>query len=134
MLNARAENYLYGQRDLADTIKKLQAFEEAGADVLYAPGITSLEELGTICREISKPFNALMGIRQPTFSLQQLEAVGVKRVSVGGGFARAAMTGFLEAAKEVMEQGTFTYSAKITSNNDAVHWTTTGEDKENLMV
>ncbi len=123
LLTARTENYLYGRPDLDDTIKKLLAFEKAGADVLFAPGLNSLEDIRIVCSEVSKPVNALMGIRQPTFSLTELQQVGVKRVSVGGGFARAALTGLLKAVDEVLEKGTFTYSNEILSNADACQMT-----------
>lgn len=120
ILTARTENYLYGNPDLRDTIKKLQAFQAAGADVLFAPGMTDLEEIRTLCREVDRPVNVLMGIKQPTYSFAELEAAGVKRISVGGGLARAAMKGFMDAVEEIVDTGTFTYSAKIVSNADAV--------------
>lgn len=123
VLTARTENYLYGNPDLRDTIAKLQAFAEAGADVLFAPGMTDLEEIRTLCSAVSKPVNVLMGIKQPTFSVPELEDAGVKRISVGGGLARAAMKGFLDAVDEITEHGTFTYSARIVSNADAVEMT-----------
>ena len=124
LLTARCENYLYGRPDLDDTIKKLLAFEKVGADVLFAPGLNNLEDIKAICTEVSKPVNVLMGIRQPTFSLDELKEAGVKRVSVGGGFARAAMSGLYQAAMEVKEKGTFTYSARIISNAEASRITT----------
>ena len=123
LLTARCENYLYGRPDLADTIRRLQAFEEAGADVLFAPGPTVLDDIATICAAVSRPVNVLMGIRQPTFSLGELESAGVKRVSVGGGFARVAITALVDAAMEVRDRGTFSYSAKVVSNADAARMT-----------
>ena len=111
MLTARAENFLHGRPDLRDTIRRLQAFEQAGADVLYAPGLPSLEAIREVCASVSKPVNVVMGLKGTTWSVEQLAAAGVKRVSVGGSFARAALGAFLRAAQEVKEQGTFTYAA-----------------------
>lgn len=135
VLTARTENYLYGNPDLKDTIGKLQAFQEAGADVLFAPGMTDLEEIRTLCREVDRPVNVLMGIKQPTFSVAELQEAGAKRISVGGGLARAAMKGFLDAVDEIVEDGTFTYSARIISNNDAVKLTAkkAGGDGSNFV-
>ncbi len=112
ILTARAENFLYGRADLEDTIKRLQAFEEAGAEVLYAPGLPSLEAISAVCAAVDKPVNVVMGLSGTTYSLEELQAVGVKRISVGGAFARAALGAFLRAAKEVKEQGTFTFAAE----------------------
>ena len=123
LLTARCENYLYGRPDPDDTIAKLKAFEKAGADVLFAPGLNDIETIRLICTEVSKPVNVLMGIRQPTFNLTELQSAGVKRVSVGGGFARAAMNGLVNAAKEVLGEGSFTYSSKIISNAKATKLT-----------
>lgn len=112
ILTARAENFLYGRADLEGTIKRLQAFEEAGAEVLYAPGLPSLEAISAVCAAVDKPVNVVMGLSGTTYSLEELQAVGVKRISVGGAFARAALGAFLRAAKEVKEQGTFTFAAE----------------------
>ena len=112
MLVARAENYLHGRPDLDDTVRRLQAFEAAGADVLYAPGITRSEDIRTVCDSVSKPVNVLMGLKGvPQLSVKELGALGVRRISLGSGFARAAMTACFNAAREVMEQGTFTFTA-----------------------
>lgn len=111
MFVARAENYLHGRPDLDDTIRRLQAFEGAGADVLYAPGITKPEDIRTVCSSVSKPINVLMGIKGgPALSLKELGELGVRRVSLGSGFARAAMTAFVRAAREVRERETFTFT------------------------
>ncbi|GAA6163126.1 oxaloacetate decarboxylase [Pelagimonas sp. KU-00592-HH] len=110
LLTARAENFLWGCDDLGDTIRRLQAFSEAGADVLYAPGLPSLEAIRTVCAEVEKPVNVVMGLRPPFFPVAELQAVGVKRVSVGGSFARAAFGALRRAAVEVMERGTFSYT------------------------
>jgi 2-methylisocitrate lyase-like PEP mutase family enzyme len=111
VLTARAENFLYERPDLEDTIRRLQAFEDAGADVLYAPGLPSLEAIGTVCQAVGKPVNVVMGLSGSTYSVEELQAVGVKRISVGGAFARAALGAFLRAAKEVKKNGTFTFAA-----------------------
>jgi 2-methylisocitrate lyase-like PEP mutase family enzyme len=112
----RAENYLHGRPDLDDTIRRLQAYEAAGADVLYAPGITSLDDIRTMCSSVSKPVNLLMGIKgAPRLSLSELGALGVRRVSIGSGFARAALTAFVGAAREVQEQGTFAFAEETLS-------------------
>jgi len=111
MLVARAVNYLHGRADLDYTIRRLQAYEAAGADVLYAPGITAPEDIRTVCSSVSKPVNVLMGIKGASpLSLQELGALGVRRVSVGSGFSRAALTAFVRAACEVMDHGTFTFT------------------------
>jgi 2-methylisocitrate lyase-like PEP mutase family enzyme len=111
MLVARAENYLHGRPDLDDTIRRLQAFEAAGAEVLYAPGITSPEDIRAVCASVRKPVNVLMGIKGvPPLSVSELGALGVRRVSIGSGFSRAAITAFLQAAREVIDHGTFTFA------------------------
>jgi 2-methylisocitrate lyase-like PEP mutase family enzyme len=111
MLVARAENYLHGRPDLDDTIRRLQAYEAAGADVLYAPGITSVEDIRTVCASVKKPVNMLMGIKgAPPLSVKQLGELGVRRISIGSGFSRAAFTAFLHAAREVRDDGTFTFA------------------------
>ncbi len=106
MLTARAENFLHGRKDMDDTIRRLQAFEAAGADVLYAPGLYSLEEMRTITSALKKPFNAVMGFADPTITLEQLGQAGVRRVSIGGGLNRVALKAFMDAAKQ-MREGNF---------------------------
>jgi len=113
---ARAENFLHGRADLDDTIRRLQAFELAGADVLFAPGLPSLEAIRTVCASVSKPVNVVLGARNTPYTLDQLAAAGVKRVSTGSSFARAALTGLRDAALELLGPGTATYLDKaITS-------------------
>ena len=112
LVTARAENFLYGNPDLKDTIRRLQAFEEAGADVLYAPGLPNLDVIRSVCSSVSKPVNVVMGLGGPNYSVEQLRNVGVKRISVGGSFARAALGGFMRAATEVLDHGTFDYAAE----------------------
>ena len=119
LLTARAENFLHGRANLDDTIQRLQSFAEAGADVLYAPGLTSLEAIREVCNAVSKPVNVLMGFQGATYSVEQLAAAGVKRISVGGSFARAALGAFIRAAREVKDKGTFTYAADAISHTDA---------------
>jgi 2-methylisocitrate lyase-like PEP mutase family enzyme len=111
MLVARAENYLHGRPDLEDTIRRLQAFEKAGAAVLYAPGLTRAEDIRTVCSSVTKPVNVLMGLKGvPRLTVKELGVLGVRRISVGSGFSRAALTAFLHAAREVIEEGTFGFA------------------------
>ena len=116
VLTARAENFLHGRPDLEDTIRRLKAFEKVGADVLYAPGLPDLEAIRQVCSSVTKPVNALMGLKGATYSIGELAAVGVKRVSVGGSLARAAYGAFVKAAREMKERGTFTYSLDAISH------------------
>jgi len=110
-LTARAENFLYGVADLKDTIRRLEAFADAGADVLFAPGLTSLDAIATVVKAVSpKPVNAIMGLAGKTLSLAALEDIGVRRVSVGSALARAAYGEFLRAAQEIREKGTFGFA------------------------
>jgi 2-methylisocitrate lyase-like PEP mutase family enzyme len=107
VLTARAENFVRGRPDLVDTIRRLQAFEKAGADVLMAPGLPDLEAVRKVCESLSKPFNFMAGIKGKSFSVAELQAAGVKRISLATSLWRGAMTGLVEAAKEVKEKGTF---------------------------
>jgi len=108
-LTARAENYLRGKPDLEDTIRRLQAFEKAGADVLFAPGLPDLDAVRTVCASLAKPVNFMVGIPGRSFSVSELQAAGVKRISLATSLYRAAMAGLYNAAVEVKEQGTFGY-------------------------
>ena len=110
VLTARAENFLWGRRDLDATIRRLQAFSQAGADVLYAPGLPDLDSVRRVCAEVDKPVNVVMGLSNTGFSVPQLAAAGVKRISVGASFARAAYGAFVTAASEVMNDGSFGYA------------------------
>jgi len=101
VLTARCENYLHGRRDLGDTIARLQAYQEAGADVLYAPGLTDLEEIRTLCSEVNGPVNALLMRGGPTPA--ELAEAGVARISVGGTFAWNAFAGLVDAARELLD-------------------------------
>lgn len=111
LLTARAENFLWGNPDLKDTIKRLQAYSDAGADVLYAPGLPDLTAIREVCQSVDKPVNVVMGLGSATYSLDDLSHAGVARVSVGGSLARTAFGAILRAAREIRENGTFHYSA-----------------------
>ena len=126
LLTARAENFLHGRPNLEDTISRLQSFEKAGADVLYAPGLPGLNAIRDVCASLSKPVNVLMGFQGATFSVEELAAIGVKRISVGGSFARAALGAFLRAALEVKDKGTFNYAADAISHADVTNYMTKG--------
>ena len=114
-LTARAENYLVGRPDLDDTIKRLQTYQAAGADVLYAPGLTSKGDIAAVVRAVDRPVNVVMGLQGVTLSLAELSDIGVKRVSVGSALSRAALGAFLRAANEMREHGTFTFADEAVS-------------------
>jgi len=109
MLTARAENLLRGSNDLDDTIRRLQAFEKAGADVLYAPGLKDLGTIRTVARSVGRPINVVMSMADPSITAQQLADAGVKRISVGGALSRLALGAFVEGAREMAEKGSFTW-------------------------
>jgi len=109
LICARAENFLNGRKDLADTINRLQAFEAAGADVLYAPGLTTLDDIRAVIDAVNRPVNVLMGSANPNLTFAELESAGARRISVGGGLARAAYGEMLRAAHEMKDKGIFTY-------------------------
>jgi 2-methylisocitrate lyase-like PEP mutase family enzyme len=109
MLVGRAENYLHGRPDLGDTIRRLQAYQEAGADLLYAPGLRTRDEVAELVRSVDRPVNVLMGPGGAT--VPELAALGVRRVSVGGSLYRAAIGGFMRASRELKEQGSFGFLA-----------------------
>jgi 2-methylisocitrate lyase-like PEP mutase family enzyme len=112
VLTARAENFLHGRPDLEDTIRRLQAFEKAGAEVLYAPGLTQLDQIRTLCSSVSRPVNVVMGLVGGAFSVQQLAEAGVKRISLGSSLARAALGALMRAAREIRQDGTFGFAAQ----------------------
>ena len=118
MLTARAENFLRGNPDLEDTIQRLQAFEKAGADVLFAPGLPDLEAVRKVCQSLARPVNFMVGIKGKSFSVAELEQAGVRRISLASSLFRAAMTGLVEAAREVKERGTFTYLERSLATPD----------------
>ncbi len=115
-LTARAENFLVGRPDLEDTIARLQAYQEAGADVLYAPGLVSQDDIATVVRSVDRPVNVVMGLQGVRLDRATLSAIGVKRISVGSALSRAALGAFLRAAREMRERGTFAFA------NDAVSY------------
>jgi 2-methylisocitrate lyase-like PEP mutase family enzyme len=117
-LTARAENYLVGRPDLEDTIARLQAFQEAGADVLYAPGLAKKEAIEAVVRSVDRPVNVIMGIQGVRLNLATLSAIGVKRVSVGSALSRAALGAFLRAAREMRERGSFEFADEAVSFRD----------------
>ena len=108
-VTARAENFLRGNPNLADTIRRLQAFEQAGADVLFAPGLPDLAVVRAVCAAVSKPVNFMVGIPGKSFTVAELVAAGVRRISLATSLYRAAMGGLLTAAREVQDRGTFGY-------------------------
>jgi len=110
MLCARAENYLNGRPDLADTIRRLQAYQEAGADVLFAPGLNTSEEVREVCRSIDRPFNIVRGPRKEQLTVAEVGALGVKRISTGGMMHAVAMSAMIGAAKEMLGPGTFEFT------------------------
>lgn len=110
MLCARAENYLNGRPDLADTIRRLQAYQEAGADVLFAPGLNTADEVREVCRSIDRPFNIVRGPRTEMLTVEQVGALGVKRISTGGMMHAVAMSAMIGAAKEMADAGTFAFA------------------------
>ena len=119
VLTARAENLINGRPDLRDTIRRLQAFAEAGADVLYAPGLKTRDDIDTVVRSVSPtPVNVVMGLSGAQLSLDELGAIGVKRVSVGSALARAAYGAFLKAAREIRDRGTFTFAEQAAAYAD----------------
>jgi 2-methylisocitrate lyase-like PEP mutase family enzyme len=117
-LTARAENYLHGRPDIKDTITRLQAYQEAGADVLYAPGLATKEDIASVVGSVDRPVNVVMGLRGVQLSLAELSALGVKRVSVGSALARTALGAFVSAAREMKENGTFTFAAGAVNPKD----------------
>lgn len=123
MFVARAENYLHGRPDLDDTIRRLQAFEKAGAEVLYAPGLTRAEDIKAVCGAVSKPVNVLAALKgAPPYTVAELAALGVRRISLGSALSRAAFTAFIKASREIKEKGTFTFAAKTLSLSEVSHF------------
>lgn len=118
LLTARCENYLVGKPDLDDTIRRLQAYRQAGADVVYAPGLTSIEEISAVVAAVGCPVNVLAALRGQDWTAADLGAIGVKRISVGSGLARVAYGSFLRAAKEMHNDGTFGFAEGTVSYRD----------------
>ncbi|MGE0626416.1 MAG: isocitrate lyase/phosphoenolpyruvate mutase family protein [Hyphomicrobiaceae bacterium] len=118
LICARTENYLHGRRDLADTIARLKAFADVGADVLYAPGLAGMEEIKALVAAVDRPVNVLVSSFNADLTVDQLTAAGVRRISVGGALARAAMGGLLSGAREIMQRGTFGYGRTVPAGTD----------------
>jgi 2-methylisocitrate lyase-like PEP mutase family enzyme len=117
-LTARAENFLVGRKDLADVIRRLQAYQDAGADVLYAPGLVARDDIAAVVKSVDRPVNVVMGLAGARFSLGELAALGVKRVSVGSALARASFGALIDAAKEMQEHGTFAFADRAVAYRD----------------
>jgi 2-methylisocitrate lyase-like PEP mutase family enzyme len=117
-LTARAENYLYGRSDLKDTIRRLQAFQEAGADVLFAPGVQSRDDIRQLVSAVDRPVNVLIGMPGMTLKVSDLQELGVTRISLGGSLARAAYGAMMKAAAEIQTQGTFDYTMQAASGKE----------------
>jgi 2-methylisocitrate lyase-like PEP mutase family enzyme len=115
MLTGRAENYLHGKPDLKDTISRLQAYQEAGADVLYAPGLTAEDEIAAVVSSVDRPVNVVMGLQGVQLSCAELAAIGVRRISVGSALYRTALGAFLRAAREMHEHSTFAFAKEAAS-------------------
>jgi 2-methylisocitrate lyase-like PEP mutase family enzyme len=118
MLTARTENFLRGNPNLDDTIRRLQVFEQAGADVLMAPGLPDLAAVRAVCAAVSKPVNFMAGIKGKSFTVAELEAAGVRRISLATSLYRLAMTSVVDAAREVKDKGTFGYLDRSLSTPD----------------
>jgi len=109
-LTARAENFIIGRPDLRDTIARLQAYQEAGADVLFAPGLKTKEDISAVVRSVDRPVNVIMGLQGVQLSVSELSSLGVRRISVGSELSRAALGAFIRGAREMQEHGTFTFA------------------------
>lgn len=118
MLTARAENLLHGRNDMADTIRRLQAYEAAGADVLYAPGLRNLNDVRAIVQAVKRPVNVVTGWLDPDITLAQLSQAGAKRISVGGALSRLVLATFVKAAKDMRERGSFAWMREMIGIND----------------
>jgi 2-methylisocitrate lyase-like PEP mutase family enzyme len=118
LLTARAENFLCGRPNLHDTIHRLQTFQEVGADVLYAPGLRTREDIAAVVKAVDRPINVIMGLQGVQLSVAELSALGVRRISVGSALCRAALGAFLRAAREMREAGTFTWASEAASPRD----------------
>jgi 2-methylisocitrate lyase-like PEP mutase family enzyme len=117
VLTARCENFLRGNPDLDDTVRRLQAYEQAGADVLFAPLLPSLDAVRTVCASVTRPVNFMVGVPGKSWSIAELEAAGVKRISLATSLYRAAMSGLIAAAQEIREQRTFGYVERLADIN-----------------
>lgn len=118
LLTARAENLIHGRNDMADTIRRLRAYEEAGADVLYAPGLRNLDDVRAVVRAVTRPVNVVTGWLDPDITLAQLSEAGAKRISVGGALSRLTLTAFVQAAKTMRERGSFAWMREMTGTTE----------------
>lgn len=118
MLTARSHNLMFANGSVDETLRRLQSFERVGADVLFAPGLPDLESVKIVCASLTKPFNFMVGIKGKSFSVADLSAAGVKRISLATSLYRAAMTGFLDAAREVKDSGRFTFLERSVTTAD----------------
>ncbi len=114
MLTARSENFLHGRPDIRDTIRRLQAFQEAGADVLYAPGLGTVDDIRAITSSVDRPVNVVMEQRGMRLSVAELSGLGVRRISTGAGLARAAYGAMLRGAREILDAGRFEFASEAT--------------------
>lgn len=118
MLTARAENLLHGRNDMADTVRRLQAFETAGADVLYAPGLRKLDEVRQVVSSVNRPVNVVTGWLDPDITLPQLSEVGAKRISVGGALSRLALSILIKAGQAMRERGSFSWMREMVATSE----------------
>ena len=121
VLTARAENYLVGRNDLKDTIRRLQAYQEAGADVLFAPGLKNKEDIAALVKSVDRPVNIIMGLQGVRLSVAELSEIGVKKISVGSALSRAALGAFLRAAEEMKTRGTFAFADEAADYREINH-------------
>lgn len=129
VLTARAENFLHGRKDLDDTIRRLQAFAAAGAEVLYAPALPDLETVRIVCAAVDRPVNVLAGLGNLTCSADDLAAAGARRISVGAALTRAALGGFMAAVRELKETGTFGFTATAAPGGELARLIAAGAPK-----
>ncbi len=122
VFTARCENFLWDRPDLDDTIKRLQTYEAAGADVLYAPGLRDLDSIRTVCSSLRKPVNVIMGSPDVDLSIDDLSQAGVRRISVGSALARRAYGAAIDAAKQIMEDGRFTETSRAMGFDEIESW------------
>ncbi|WP_434058453.1 isocitrate lyase/PEP mutase family protein [Coralliovum pocilloporae] len=118
LITARSENFICGRPDLADTICRLKAFEDAGADVVYAPGLPDIEAVRAVCEAVTVPVNVVVGLTSASCSIGDLSMAGVRRVSTGGSLARAGLGEMIRAATELKERGTSDYAERAISDAD----------------
>ncbi len=117
-----------GKPDFDDTLKRLIAFADAGADVLYAPGLPDLQAIETVCQALDKPVNVVMGLSGPSWTVDELQAAGVKRISTGGSLARAALGEFVRAASEIKNHGSFGYASNALPDATAAAYMDSADD------